>query len=179
MLDWLKDTDEHPLIAGSVFHYEFEFIHPFSDGNGRLGRLWQTLILGRWNPILAYLPVETVIQSRQDAYYASLAESDQAGEAAPFILFMLAALKDAVGEILTNAPQSDQVSDQVRAVLQVLRYGPMKAAEMMAAIKLRHAPTFRKNYLNPALEAGLIERTQPDAANSPTQKYRLVLRKKA
>ena len=96
---------------------------------------------------------------------------------------MLAALKDAAGEILANAPrsdqESDQVNDQVGAVLKLLLSGPMKAAEMMATLGLRHAPTFRKNYLKPALDAGLIERTQPDAPNSPTQKYRLVFGKRA
>jgi len=68
LLDWLKKTKEHPLVASCIFHYEFEFIHPFADGNGRMGRLWQTLILRNWKPLFAYLPVETVIRERQGAY---------------------------------------------------------------------------------------------------------------
>jgi Fic family protein len=82
LLAWLDRTDMHPLIASCVFHYEFEFIHPFADGNGRMGRLWQTLSLGRWQPLLAYLPVETVIRSQQQAYYAALAASDTQHEPA-------------------------------------------------------------------------------------------------
>ena len=98
LLGWLDRTDVHPLIASCVFHYEFEFIHPFADGNGRMGRLWQTLILGRWQPMLAYLPVETVIRSQQQDYYAALAASDQASDATPFMEFMLQALHAAMSE---------------------------------------------------------------------------------
>lgn len=109
LLAWLDRTDVHPLIASCVFHYEFEFIHPFADGNGRMGRLWQTLILGRWQPLLAYLPVETVIRSQQQAYYAALAASDKASDASPFVDFMLAALHAAMREaMLTTGP--DKVS---------------------------------------------------------------------
>lgn len=124
LLAWLDRTDVHPLIASGVFHYEFEFIHPFADGNGRMGRLWQTLILGRWQPLLAFLPVETVIRSQQQAYYAALAASDQASDATPFVEFMLGALHDAMREaVLTTPPgkvsgiMSGKVSGKILAAI--------------------------------------------------------------
>jgi Fic family protein len=101
LLHWLERTEAHPLVASAAFHYEFEFIHPFSDGNGRMGRLWQTLILSRWQPMLAWLPVETVIKRRQDDYYAQLAESDQRGDCSGFIEFMLAAITDSLREAIS------------------------------------------------------------------------------
>ncbi len=169
---WLWETDEHPLITGCIVHYELEFIHPFADGNGRMGRLWQTLILSKWKPLFAYLPVETIVRQRQKEYYAALALADQQGDASPFIEFMLAALQDAV-EGLRSDQVSDQAGDQVRRLLGTLLEGDKSAAELMAALSLRHAPTFRKNYLNPALENGLVERTLPDTPRSPAQRYRL------
>ncbi|MBD5416519.1 MAG: Fic family protein [Desulfovibrio sp.] len=172
LLGWLEQTDEHPLVASCVFHYEFEFIHPFADGNGRMGRLWQTLILSKWNPLFAYLPVETLVRQRQAEYYASLAAADELGEATPFVEFMLAALFDAL-IVLQSDQGGDQVNDQVRRLLEVLGQEEKSAAALMAGLGLRHAPTFRKNYLSPALGAGLVERTRPDAPRSPFQKYTL------
>lgn len=93
---WLARTDLHPLISSCVFHYEFEFIHPFSDGNGRTGRLWHTLLLARWRPALAWLPVESVIRERQQEYYATLAESNAAGSSECFVTFMLQVIRDAL-----------------------------------------------------------------------------------
>ncbi len=107
LLHWLETTDAHPLIASAAFHYEFEFIHPFSDGNGRMGRLWQSLILSRWQPMLAYLPVETVIKRRQQAYYEQLALADNQGECSGFIEFMLTAIDESLKEAV-EAGQNSQ-----------------------------------------------------------------------
>lgn len=96
LLRWLADTDQHPLIASSVFHYEFEFIHPFSDGNGRMGRLWQTLILSRWNPLFAHVPVESLVHAHQSGYYAALNDSTRQGDCGVFVEFMLARLLEAI-----------------------------------------------------------------------------------
>ncbi len=98
LLNWLKNTDVHPLVASCVFHYEFEFIHPFADGNGRMGRLWQTLILSQWRSELAWLPVETLIHDDQQRYYEVLGACD----ATPFIEYMLMNLRDALREGVAN-----------------------------------------------------------------------------
>ena len=96
LLAWLAASAWHPLLVSCVAHYELEFIHPFADGNGRLGRLWQTLILSRWNPLLAWLPIEEVIRSRQQGYDESLGQADQLGELEPFVAYQLEAIHDAL-----------------------------------------------------------------------------------
>ena len=169
LFDWLENTNEHPLMASCVFHYAFEFIHSFADGNGRMGRLWQTLILRKWKPLLAYLPVETVIRDRQEDYYRVLAVADQQADATPFIEFMLSALRDAVRE----AVSTDQVTDQVAVLIRAIGSGELGSNNLMRALGLSHRPTFRSNYLNPALEDEWVERTQPDSPRCPTQRYRL------
>lgn len=172
LLSWLHLTEEHPLVTSCVFHYELEFIHPFADGNGRMGRLWQTLILRNWKPLMAYLPVETVIRDRQQDYYRVLTAADTKGDVTPFIEFMLRALLEAVQEAVTDQV-SDYVTDQVTRLLKEIGERERSASDLMKAIGLSHRPTFRKNYLKPAIEAGWVELTQPDAPRSPTQRYRL------
>ena len=167
---WLSATDAHPLIASSVFHYEFEFIHPFADGNGRMGRLWQSLILARWNPLFADLPVESLIFEHQADYYQAIQESTQKTDSAPFIAFMLRMILDAV---TTSAPQvSPQVSPQVGELLAAIR-GEMGREALQFTLGLSDRKSFRERYLKPALADGLIEMTIPDKPNSRLQKYRL------
>ena len=175
LLHWLKTTTEHPLIAGCLFHYEFEFIHPFADGNGRMGRLWQTLILSHWQPWLAFIPVESVVRERQEAYYEALRQSDQQADATRFVVFMLEALRDTLQQLASDQV-GDQVTDQVKSLLRVLTAGDMTVSEAMKKLTLAHRPTFRSNYVQPALKRGRVEMTQPDAPRSPTQRYRLTMK---
>lgn len=108
LLDWVKSSDVHMLIRSCVFHYEFELIHPFADGNGRVGRLWHTLLLSKWNPAFAWLPVESMIHARQPEYYAAINASNDAGESTEFIEFMLSSIKASLIDAI-NA--SDEMSD--------------------------------------------------------------------
>lgn len=166
---WLASTKVHPLVSSSIFHYELEFIHPFFDGNGRLGRLWQTVILGHWKPILALLPLESLVHDRQKQYYEALGQSDQSGESTPFVEFILSALKDTCSEI----QETDHVTDHVASLLSIMSASPRSVRELMKCLNLNHRPSFRQNYLTPALEAHLVEMTDPDSPKSPKQKYRL------
>lgn len=102
LLTWAKSNDVHPLICSCVFHYEFELIHPFADGNGRLGRLWHTLLLSKWNPLFAWLPVESIIHENQSDYYEAINSSNDEGESTIFIEFMLSVIKKALIEAIEN-----------------------------------------------------------------------------
>lgn len=102
LLEWLETSDVHPLVASCVFHYEFEFIHPFSDGNGRMGRLWQTLILSKWHEVFINIPVESMVYQHQDDYYLAIRKSTQQTDSAPFIEFMLQMIFDAITEVKTS-----------------------------------------------------------------------------
>jgi Fic family protein len=112
LLAWLDASTWHPLLVSCVAHYELEFIHPFADGNGRLGRLWQTLILSRWNPLLAWLPIEEVIRSRQQDYYESLGQADQQGDLEPFVTYQLEAIHDALRSEIGSEMSSDKGSEK-------------------------------------------------------------------
>ena len=141
LLDWLKNSDAHPLIVSCAFHYEFEFIHPFSDGNGRMGRLWQTLILSKWQPALAYLPVESLIKHQQADYYRLLNQADKTADCSEFIVFLLESIKTALlqaiqtEQSLTNkTPVKTQVKTPVQ-ILQLLSAQPkLTLAEVAAHI---------------------------------------------
>lgn len=108
LLEWVKTSEVHMLIRSCVFHYELELIHPFADGNGRVGRLWHTLLLSKWNPVFAWLPVESIIHDRQQQYYNAINVSNDAGESTVFIEFMLSAIKASLIEAIRL---NDEMSD--------------------------------------------------------------------
>lgn len=113
LLDWVKTSEVHMLIRSCVFHYELELIHPFADGNGRVGRLWHTLLLSKWNSAFAWLPVESIIHDRQQEYYAAINASNDAGESTEFIEFMLSAIKTSLIEAIdTSGEMSDGKMDK-------------------------------------------------------------------
>jgi hypothetical protein len=173
----LIEVIETGLRINGVFHYEFEFIHPFSDGNGRMGRLWQTLILSQWKPELAYLPVETVIRHQQAEYYAALSAADKASDATGFVEYMLKALLSAMQEVV-EAPSQHQVGTKSELTVEqsyvlAIFKGEMTLMALMKEVNRSDRSKFRSQVLNPLMDAGLVEPTIPDKPTSSKQKYRL------
>ena len=123
LFDWLKNSDEHILIKSCVFHYEFEFIHPFSDGNGRIGRLWQSVILFHWRKVFNAIPTESIIRDNQERYYEVLEESGSLGECTPFIEFMLEVILDSVRKVgnKDNVPNGVPVNVPLKRLYEILK----------------------------------------------------------
>ena len=171
LFDWYKKSEIHPLIKSAIFHYEFEFIHPFADGNGRMGRMWHSMLLGAWNEIFYWIPIEELIRTRQQEYYDALGKSDAVGDSGTFVQLMLEIIYDTLREttVVGDAPQPDAY---VRRLLDALGSDELSLKEIMDRMGLSHRPTFRKNYLNPALEKGLVVMTMPDKPRSRNQRYK-------
>lgn len=122
LLDWVKNDSMHILIKSCVFHYEFELIHPFSDGNGRIGRLWHTLLLSTWNPMFAWLPIESIIHNRQSEYYKAINESNNNADSTVFIEFMLSAIKDSLLEVTgADNSKSDKANNREIIIMEYLK----------------------------------------------------------
>ena len=172
---WMKNSekDVHPLILSSVFHYEFVFIHPFSDGNGRMARLWHTAILAQWKPIFEFIPIESQIEKFQEEYYDAIARCHVQGESTIFIEFMLSRIDNILDEIAGQMTDgSEYMTEYLKRMLDVMEYDvPYTASAIMELLGLKSKETFRKNYMNPALKQNLVKMTLPDKPNSKNQRY--------
>ena len=165
LFEWIKTSDVHPLIKSCVFHYEFEFIHPFQDGNGRIGRLWQTVILKEWKEIFAWLPVETLIKENQKEYYSVLGTSDSDANSTKFIEFMLSLILNTIEEIIETEKVTQKVFVKVTAnqkkIIDAIKNNPYVTQDELAD----NVGIARKNIvanMKKLQENGLIKRIGAD-----------------
>jgi len=172
LLAWVAKSDAHTLIVSCVFHSEFEFIHPFADGNGRMGRLWQTLLLARWQPVFANIPVESLVYQHQEDYYRAIRESTALGESTPFIEFMLQMILDAVIELdkLPDDGVNDGLNDGVKQpklsalqvqILNILKADPHTTVQQLVLATGKSTRTIER-HLKTLREKHLLERIGPD-----------------
>ena len=172
LFDWIKNSSANMLIKSSVFHYEFEFIHPFRDGNGRMGRLWQTSLLASWKPIFAWIPIESIIKDNQEEYYNAITLSTSQAKSNIFIVFMLDVINKAIKNIIIDTRNHyNHINNQITKLMKVIEIYPQSATELMQKLNLKSRIGFSKNYLQPAIEAGLICMTEPNKPTSKNQKY--------
>lgn len=175
LFSWMNEAQNniHPLILSSVFHYEFVFIHPFSDGNGRMARLWHTAILSKWKPIFEHIPIESQIEKFQDEYYDAIAQCHIDGESTIFIQFMLSQIDKILDEVTIQfSEDNEQLSEYVKKLLKLMEYDiPYTGKTLMEKLGLRSKEGFRRNYLRPAIDMNLIRMTIPDKPNSRNQRY--------
>lgn len=151
LLKWVQESELPMLIKSCVFHYEFELIHPFADGNGRMGRLWHTLLLSKWNPLFAWLPVESIIHDRQQEYYDVINISNNEGESTQFITFMLSAIKSSLTEAINmSGEMSDELTNQVDHRWKLV------AAHLQAHNTIRNADVCRLLNVSPATARRLL-----------------------
>ena len=175
LFGWMEQNQDrvHPLILSAVFHYEFVFIHPFADGNGRMARLWHTAILSKWKPIFEYIPLESQIEKFQEDYYDAIAKCHMAGESTLFIEFMLEQIDKILDEFsIQFSRNNEQLSEYVKKLLEIMEYDvPYTSNLLMEKLNLKSKEGFRRNYLHPAMEMNLIRMTIPDKPNSRNQRY--------
>ncbi|AEC01420.1 Fic family protein [Parasphaerochaeta coccoides] len=183
---WGRGSDLHPVLKSAIIHYEIETIHPFADGNGRMGRLWQTLILAKWNSLFAWIPMESVMYKKRPLYYEAIEASRDVNDSGAFIEFTLSALLEIITTQVTHTNRDEaehQVKHQVKhqvelteihvSVLRALEKKPLSRKEIFSFLAMSGDTRAYQRHLAPLLDSGLIERTIPDKPNSRMQKYRL------
>ncbi len=175
---WLDQSQKtvHPLIQAAVFHYEFVFIHPFTDGNGRMARLWHTVILAKWKPIFEYIPLESQIEKFQNGYYDAIARCHANGSSNDFIIFILERINEVLDDAVVSAGNDEGFLSRYESrLLSVMGKDiPYTSRELLDLLGLKSKETLRKYYLNPLMKKGLITMTIPDKPNSRNQRYKKV-----
>lgn len=169
-----KNKDKiHPLILSSVFHYEFVFIHPFSDGNGRTARLWQNIILSNWESLFEYVPIEFEIKKYQEEYYEAINNCNSKGDSTEFIEFMLKMIDEVLDRLASGINnQINHSSKYVKKLLDIMEVGVTYTTnELLKLLNVKSRISFRENYLVPAIESGLVKMTYPDKPTSKNQTY--------
>lgn len=162
LFSWINTSDVHPLIKSCVFHYEFEFIHPFQDGNGRLGRLWQTAILKEWKKVFAWIPVESLIKDNQTEYYKALKSSDKTADSTLFIEFMLSLLLRTIEEIIENEKKvtvkvTQKVTVNQQKILKAIKDNPFITQDELSKVIGLSRKSIIQN-MNKMKDNGLIKR---------------------
>lgn len=166
LFEWLKNSDVHPLIKSCVFHYEFEFIHPFQDGNGQMGRLWQTVILKEWKSVFAWLPIETLIKENQVEYYNALNSSDSDSNSTNFTVFMLQTILRTIKEIIETEKKitlkiTVKITANHKKILEAIKQNPFVTQEELSSIVGIAKLNINKN-MKKLQEQGIIERVGAD-----------------
>lgn len=167
---YLKKDKDPPIIKSCVFHYEMEFIHPFADGNGRMGRLWQTLVLKEHNNLFSTLPVETVIKKRQDEYYRALGDSDKSGQSTPFIEFMMSALDEAMEEQVLQRRPVLSVEERIRMFKSFVEENTFSRKDYM-----RFFPDLSSATASRDLKKGVEEQWLSMSGDKRTATYRYLI----
>ena len=175
LFSWLKENKDkiHPLILSSIFHYEFVFIHPFSDGNGRTARLWQNIILSNYEEVFEYVPIESQIKKYQNDYYKAINNSNLTGNSVQFIEFMLKMIDETLDSLISGV--NEEIKHQnfyVKKLLDVMEFGiTYKTSELMEKLDMKSRVSFKENYLDPAINSGLIKMSYPDNPTNKNQTY--------
>jgi Fic family protein len=178
LFGWAKESELHPVLKSAILHYEIETIHPFADGNGRMGRLWQTLLLAKWNAIFAWIPMELVLYQNRPQYYQAIEDARRANDSGVFIEFTLSAIFDIIAQQEKHQVKHEdkhqvKITDTAFAVLKALDGRTLSRKEIFAAIGLiGDSRSFKRN-IEPLMAEGFIEMTVPDKPNSKLQEYKL------
>lgn len=178
LFSWAKDSELHPVLKSAIMHYEIETIHPFADGNGRMGRLWQTLLLAKWNALFAWIPMESVLYKNRPQYYKAIEDARDANDSGVFIEFTLSALYEIIAEEAKHKDKHRvkhqvELSDIQVAVIKVLENKALSRKDIFAEIGMNGDTRSYKRHIEPLIEMGFLEMTVPDKPNSRLQKYRL------